>query len=207
MTLILGTSSSFRRSFFKTEFKDFLIKDESMQFLTPDIDEKAIRHPDASVLCQKIAIAKCDAIVEKYGNVLPNNAIVLTFDQVVVCNNEIREKPEDNDELRRFLQSYKYVCILFDFSFFLQMFSSSSISLCCREGQPARALSGIVAHNIKNGKRQVLLDELSITFTEFPDSVVEHLIQTKTVFKASGGMIIRKSWKPALILYLLTIMI
>ena len=69
------------------------------------------------------------------------------------------------------------------------MLSSSSISLCCcREGQPARALSGIVAHNIKNGKRQVLLDELSITFAEFPNSVVEHLIQDKTVFKASGGM-------------------
>ena len=118
MTLILGTSSSFRRSFFKTAFQDFLLKDESTQFLSPDIDEKAIRHEDPSILCQKIAIAKCDAIVEKYGKILPQNAIVLCFDQVVVCNNEIREKPIDTDELRRFLQSYKYVCIIFDFSFF-----------------------------------------------------------------------------------------
>ena len=119
MTLILGTSSSFRRSFFKTAFQDFLIEDESTQFLTPDIDEKAIRHEDPSILCQKIAIAKCDAIVEKYGKILPQNAIVLCFDQVVVCNNEIREKPIDTDELRRFLQSYKYVPMHYLRFFFL----------------------------------------------------------------------------------------
>ena len=93
---------------------------------------------------------------------------------------------------------------LHEFSFFLKnVIVVSSIFLpVFREGQPARALSGIVAHNIRNGKRQVLLDEISITFAEFPDRVVEHLIQDKIVFKASGGknLIIQKSRKASLIL-------
>ena len=108
MTLILATSSPFRRSLFKTAFKEFLIEDESKQFLSADIDEKAIRHPDSSVMCQKIALAKCDAILEQKKHLLPKDAIILTFDQVVVCENELREKPSDEQELRRFLQSYRY---------------------------------------------------------------------------------------------------
>ena len=64
MTLILGTSSIFRRSFFKTAFKEFLI-DESKQFLAADIDEKAIRDPDPEILCQKIAVAKCEEILKR----------------------------------------------------------------------------------------------------------------------------------------------
>ena len=65
MTLILGTSSVFRRSFFKTAFKEFLIGDESKQFLAADIDEKAIRDPDPETLCQKIAVAKCEEILKR----------------------------------------------------------------------------------------------------------------------------------------------
>ena len=64
MTLILGTSSIFRRSFFKTAFKEFLI-DESKQFIAADIDEKAIRDPDPEILCQKIAVAKCEEILKR----------------------------------------------------------------------------------------------------------------------------------------------
>ena len=107
MTLILGTSSSFRRSFFKTIFKDYLIDDESIQFLSADIDEKAIRHPNPSELCQIIATAKCDEILSKKKDILPEDAVLLTFDQVVVCDNELREKPVNESELRQFLKSYR----------------------------------------------------------------------------------------------------
>ena len=50
--------------FFKTAFKEFLI-DESKQFLAADIDEKAIRDPDPEILCQKIAVAKCEEILKR----------------------------------------------------------------------------------------------------------------------------------------------
>ena len=40
-------------------------------------------------------------------NELFRNAILLTFDQVVVCDGQLREKPENEEELREFLQSYR----------------------------------------------------------------------------------------------------
>ena len=55
------------------------------------------------------------------------------------------------------------------------------------DGKMAKALSGVVAHNVKTGQRQVLLDEVSVVFTKFPDHVVDHLIQDGIVFKSSGG--------------------
>ena len=48
-------------------------------------------------------------------------------------------------------------------------------------------MSGIVAHNIKTGKRHVLLDIVNVIYTNFPDKVVNHLIDQGIVFKASGG--------------------
>ena len=107
MTLILGTSSQFRRKFFQESFSEFILKDEKIdQFISPDIDEKAIRDSDSEKLCQKIAVAKCDAILKEYEGKLPNNSIILTFDQVVVCDGELREKPVDESEARKFLKSY-----------------------------------------------------------------------------------------------------
>ena len=107
MTLILGTSSQFRRKFFQENFTEFLTSDEKIeQFISPNIDEKAIRDSDSEKLCQKIATAKCDAILKEYQEKLPQNSIILTFDQVVVCNGELREKPVDESEARKFLKSY-----------------------------------------------------------------------------------------------------
>ena len=107
MTLILGTSSQFRRKFFQENFSEFLISDGKFeQFISPDIDEKAIRDSDYEKLCQKIAIAKCDAILKDYQEKLPQDSIILTFDQVVVCKGQLREKPVDEAQARKFLKSY-----------------------------------------------------------------------------------------------------
>ena len=107
MTLILGTSSQFRRKLFQENFSEFLSKDEKIeQFVSPDIDEKAIRDSDSEKLCQKIAVAKCEAILKEYEGKLPKDSIILTFDQVVVCDGELREKPVDESEARKFLESY-----------------------------------------------------------------------------------------------------
>lgn len=167
MTLILGTSSIFRRKMFKQHFKDFICDDNGDfdQFISPDIDEKAIRHVDPSKLCQMIAEAKCEAILKNFQEKLPKNSIILTFDQVVVCNGQLREKPVDKDEATEFLKSYA-------------------------NGQPALALSGVVAHNVSNGKRSVLLDKVTVKFTDFPQEVIEHLIDAGEIFHASGSFTI-----------------
>ena len=168
MTLILGTSSIFRRKMFREHFKDFILDDNGdfEQFISPDIDEKAIRHADPSKLCQMIAEAKCEAILKNFEErKLPKDSIILTFDQVVVCNGQLREKPVDKDQATEFLKSYA-------------------------DGQPALALSGVVAHNVSNGKRAVLLDKVTVTFTDFSQEVIEHLIDVGEIFHASGSFTI-----------------
>ena len=166
MTLILGTSSQFRRKFFQENFSDFLINDKNLeQFISPDIDEKAIRDKDPEKLCQKIAVAKCDTILKDHQKKLPKDAIILTFDQVVVCNGELREKPTDESEARTFLKSYS-------------------------EGSTAIALSGVVAHNTENGQRACLLDKVTVRFTEIPGHVIDHLVEDGEIFKASGSFTI-----------------
>lgn len=163
MTLILGTSSEFRRSFFRQTFPDFIFTNpEFPQFISPNIDEKSIRDPDYEQLCRKIANAKCDAILRQK---LPENAIILTFDQIVVCQNELREKPKDELEARTFLKSYS-------------------------EGHEALALSGIVAHNVQTSKRCVLLDKVTVKFIKFPETIIEHLITKGEIFQASGAFTI-----------------
>ena len=99
MTLILGTSSIFRRKMFREHFQDFILQEANFeQFITPDIDEKAIRHDDPAKLCQMIAEAKCEAILKNHAEKLPKDSIILTFDQVVQCNGQLREKPVDKDQ-------------------------------------------------------------------------------------------------------------
>ena len=78
---------------------------------------------------------------------------------------ELREKPVDKEEAIEFLKSYS-------------------------EGKPALALSGVVAHNVFSGKRQVLLDKVTVTFTAFPDKIVDHLIEIGEIFHASGSFTI-----------------
>ena len=166
MTLILGTSSIFRRKMFREHFQDFILQDANFeQFITPDIDEKAIRHDDPAKLCQMIAEAKCEAILQNHAEKLPKDSIILTFDQVVQCNGQLREKPVDKDQANEFLKSYA-------------------------SGQPALALSGVVAHNLANGQRVVLLDKVTATFTDFPQEVIDHLIEIGEIFHASGSFTI-----------------
>jgi septum formation protein len=162
MNLILASSSPFRRNFFKVCFKDFILDNEDQQFLSPDIDEKAIRHPDPEILCQMIAEAKCDAIISKFGSKLPKDSIILTLDQVVICDGQLREKPVNELEARDFLKSYA-------------------------QGKPAECLSGVVVHNMATGQRDKRLDRVTAIFTHFPDIIVDNLIKDGVIFHSSGS--------------------
>ena len=61
MRIILGSSSKWRRKLWERHFGT----QESGAFLSPDIDEKALRHEDAETLTLLIANAKADALVKR----------------------------------------------------------------------------------------------------------------------------------------------
>ncbi|CAD7969513.1 unnamed protein product [Amoebophrya sp. A120] len=119
---ILGSASSSRRAFFEKFFG-------STAFHAADIDEKAIRDPSPEILTQKLARTKAEKIIRDLTTDKDNNhkasrlfsqieeggveigatrpTALLTLDQVVRFRNEIREKPRDLAEARKFLESYK----------------------------------------------------------------------------------------------------
>lgn len=105
--IILGTASSSRRF-----VMDQLCKEHSFSYevLKADIDEKAIRHEQPQQLVLALAHAKADAIIQalqqqqqqETGSSSSNGAgLLITCDQVVVHDGQIREKPEDVQEAHK----------------------------------------------------------------------------------------------------------
>ena len=73
------------------------------EVITADIDEKALgdRTADPAKLVTLLAQAKAVAIRKRMQstNALPVTGLLLTCDQVVICQNSIREKPTSVDEV------------------------------------------------------------------------------------------------------------
>lgn len=107
--IILGSSSSSRR-----QLMDELAAAQAFTYevLTADIDEKAIRHDDPQTLVTQLAHAKADAIIQKLKTTTESSSssplagLLITCDQVVVHEDQILEKPHDEDEARRFIKGY-----------------------------------------------------------------------------------------------------
>lgn len=108
--MVVGTSAPRRRKFAEKNFS----ADFEFVFLSPDIDEKKIRAKDPYELTRAIAKAKMEAVL---GLIQSDEAltaklkerpgsVAVTFDQVVVWKSEVREKPESEEENKRFLLSY-----------------------------------------------------------------------------------------------------
>lgn len=77
--------------------------DFEYEVITADIDEKALgdRTADPAMLVTLLAQAKAAAIHKRMQstNALPLTGLLLTSDQVVICQNRIREKPTSVDEV------------------------------------------------------------------------------------------------------------
>ncbi|MEK7496986.1 MAG: Maf family protein [Patescibacteria group bacterium] len=97
MKIILGSASKSRQSVLDKLGLTYEVK-------PADIDEKAIRDNDPIKLTMTLAKAKADALVSKIKCDEPT--ILITADQVVIYKGELREKPVDEAEAKRFLQSY-----------------------------------------------------------------------------------------------------
>lgn len=139
MKIILGSSSKTRKKVLQNAGYDF-------EVMVPDIDEKAIRSDDFEELPLLVARAKITALLPK----IKEPAIVICSDTVVVCNGELREKPESKEEALKFLKSY--------------------------EQYPAQTITAVVVANTATGKQAEGVDITKVYFKKFPQEVLDKII-------------------------------
>ncbi|KAL3514644.1 hypothetical protein ACH5RR_027361 [Cinchona calisaya] len=159
--VILGSSSIARKK---------ILADMGYQFTTmaADIDEKGIRKEKPEELVMALAEAKAEAIIPK----LPieeykadaEPTLLITCDQVVVYEGNIREKPSSKDEARHYIEGYS--------------------------GGYAATVSSVVVTNLKSGIRRGDWDKVEIHFQEIPEQVIDSLIQEGNVLNVAGALII-----------------
>ena len=154
MKIILGSSSQGRQEILKEMGYDF-------EVMAPDIDEKAIRHEDAKELVLRLGNAKADALIPK----IKDSALLITSDQVVAWKDQIREKPENDEEAREFLRTYHEA--------------------------PAETICSIVVTNTATGKRVSGVDIARVYFKEIPEDVIDKFIGRKDIFWRAGGFSIK----------------
>ncbi|GMP81352.1 hypothetical protein CsSME_00036096 [Camellia sinensis var. sinensis] len=159
--IILGSSSVARRKVLAEMGYDFTI-------MSADIDEKSIRKEKPEELVMALAEAKAEAITPK----LPigdykrdaEPSVLITCDQVVVCEGMIREKPLSKEEARQFIKDYS--------------------------GGNAATVSSVLVTNLKTGLRKGDWDKVEIHFHSIPDQVIDNLIEEGIVLNVAGGLLI-----------------
>ena len=153
MNLILGSQSVGRRTALESTGKEFTI-------MPADIDEKAIRSDDYREMPILIARAKAAALLTR----ITDEAILITADQVVECAGEVREKPESEEEARRYLASYAT--------------------------EPAQTNSAVVVTNTRTGKQAEGIDIALTYFKPMPDLIIDKLIADGAVLRSAGAFVI-----------------
>ena len=165
--VIFGSQSKFRRQIFNQYLKEpIAAKNLQVEFMSADIDEKAIRHPDPREMVKLIARGKREEIIRQCGGVEKlkerGGAVIFTTDQVAVCaNGEVREKPENDEEARTFLRSY----------------SGSYIS----------TFTGYLMWNSLTEKEENFVEPTKTHFKEFDDAVIDEWLKIGDFQKAAGG--------------------
>ena len=150
MKIIFGTASKQRRKVFETMGYDF-------EVMTADIDEKAIRSDSPEELTLALARAKAAALQKR----ITEPAILITADQVIVWQGEIREKPENAEQARIYLST-------------------------CHMA-PSRIVNGIAITNTGTGAQVAMNDFATVAFKKIPEDVIAKLIQEGNVFSWAGG--------------------
>ncbi len=150
MNIILGSGSKSRRRILERLGLEFKI-------MTADIDEKVIRLDDPKQLVLALAKAKAEAILPR----IKESAILITADQVVFCNGQIYEKPENAAQAREYLKSYAI--------------------------HESEAINGLVVINTATGRRIEQVEASKIKFKPIPDSVIDKLIEEGNIFSQAGA--------------------
>ena len=151
MRIILGSQSEARARVLKKMGYDF-------EVMVPNIDEKAIRISDPTKLVRFLAIAKADAILSRVWN---QKGLLITADQVVVCDGTVLEKPENEDDVRRYFALYRIF--------------------------PAQTVTSVVVTDIASKVRYHGVDLATIEFQLIPREVLGWYIATGDPYKHAGG--------------------
>lgn len=150
MKIVLGSQSLARKKILEKMGYDF-------EILAPNINEKAIRLKDPVELTLALANTKADALVLKVGP----GVLLITSDQVVLCDGKILEKPENEEDIRYFMNLHKQ--------------------------HPSETITSVVVTNTSTGKRYSGTDIAKIWFDNFPEDVINEYILTGDPFLHAGG--------------------
>jgi len=153
MKIILGSASKGRRDVLENAGYKF-------EVMAADIDEKAIRFSDPKILTLALANAKADALLQR----VHEPALLITSDQVVWWNGQIREKPENEDQARKFLRT-------------------------CAE-YPSETVTAVSVTNTKTRERKSGVDLAKVYFNAIPEEVIEKYIREGTPLDHAGGFTI-----------------
>lgn len=159
MKIILGSQSTGRRQMMEEMGLEF-------EVTVSGIDEKAIRFEDPSELVTALAKAKAAALLDR----ISGPAILITSDQVAVCEGEIREKPASEEEARRFLESYARF--------------------------PVRTMTAVAVTDTENGRQFVGIDIAAVRFSTFTSDEIEAIIASGEAFGLAGAFTIQgEKWE------------
>lgn len=155
--LFFGSSSPFRKKIL--DRLGWIVA----KVIHPEIDEKKIRDKDPSILCQMIARAKAQAVAKKMRQ---DNmkGFLITFDQVVVCDGEIREKPTSFDETCRYIRSYN--------------------------AHPAETYSAVAAMNTKTKQLVSDVDYGAVHFSPFSDQEICRMAKHMYCKETAGAFVL-----------------
>lgn len=116
---------------------------------SPDIDEKAVRHPDPEQIPVEVAKAKAEALLARTDRAKPG--LLITGDQVVLYDGKVREKPESTAEAHAFMASYR--------------------------AAPAVTVAAVVVTDIESGRMFSGVDKAEVHFdAALPDAAIEGAI-------------------------------
>ena len=152
MKIILGSKSENRRWVLRQARYTFGV-------MVADVNEKSIRHDNFYELPLLLARAKTEALLPR----VKESALLITADQVVVWKNELREKPRDLNEARRFLET----------------FSGSPF--------PAECVNGIMITNTTTGHSKLEREISKVFFSKIPPENIESFLASGDALAFAGG--------------------
>lgn len=158
--LILGSGSASRKSILANAGYSFDV-------IKADIDERSIgdrtQSKHAKDLVLALANAKADAILMTLPEQMKGR-LLLTADQVVVCNDRILEKPSNEFEARQYIKDYgKYSCM---------------------------TIGSIAITNTKTLQREIGVDSVLIYLDDIPNDIIDKLVQEGEIMHCAGGLMI-----------------
>jgi len=151
LRIVLGSGSKYRQQLLREMGYDF-------EVISPSVGEQSIRRADPEALALALAHAKADAVVAS----LQSPALVITADQVVVHQGQIREKPGSADEARQYLRS-------------------------CGDA-PSETVSAVVVTDSASGRRVAGVDVVRIYLRPLPDELIEDRIADGEIFYCAGAL-------------------